>query len=142
MKLFGIVLLAGFVSLICGFVVTSIGSAVMPCFSDKAGCGLGEVYRMLFVPAYVLIAMIGLGIAAIGKKRENALKLAMLVLVLVAVFVVLSGVGSDIMAGRTTGASDLVDASQMSVSYWIVVVVQWLFIRRYLRLRENDLALA
>jgi hypothetical protein len=79
MKLFGMVLLAGFISLICGVAVTSAASSIMPCYSDKAGCGMGEAYRLLFVPGYVLLAMIGFGIAAPGKHRERALKLAMLV---------------------------------------------------------------
>jgi O-antigen ligase len=138
MKLFGMVLLAGFISLICGVAVTSAASSIMPCYSDKAGCGMGEAYRLLVVPGYALFAMIGFGIAAPGKYRERALKLAMLVLVLVAVFVIALGMASDANSGRSPNAGDLIDAVQMSVSYWVVVIVQWLMLRRYLRLREAE----
>ncbi len=81
--------------------------------------------------------MIGFGIAAPGKHRERALKLAMLVLVLVAVFVIALGMASDANSGRSPNAGDLIDAVQMSVSYWVVVIVQWLMLR-YLRLREAE----
>jgi O-antigen ligase len=142
MKLFGTILLAGIISLFCGLVATLALSAVTPCFSDKAGCGLGEAYRLFFVPGCVLLAMIGLGISAAGKSREHALKLTMLVLLLVAIFLVVLAVGSDLSAGRTTSKGDLADAMQATISYSVVVIAQWFLIRRYLRWRELQRAAA
>jgi O-antigen ligase len=142
MKLFGTILLAGIISLLGGLVATLALSAVTPCFSDKAGCGLGEVYRLFFVPGYVLLAMIGLGISAAGRNREHALKLTMFVLLLVAIFLVVLAVGSDLSAGRTTSKGDLADAMQATISYSVVVIAQWFLIRRYLRWRELQRAAA
>jgi O-antigen ligase len=142
MKLFGTILLAGIISLFCGLVATLALSAATPCFSDKAGCGLGEAYRLFFVPGYVLLAMIGLGISAAGKNREHALKLTMFVLLLVAFFLVVLAVGSDLSAGRTTSKGDLADAMQATISYSVVVIAQWFLIRRYLRWRELQRAAA
>jgi uncharacterized membrane protein len=136
MKLFGTILLAGIISLFCGLAATLALSAVTPCFNDKAGCGLGEVYRLFFVPGYVLLAMIGLGISAAGRNREHALTLTMFVLLLVAIFLVVLAVGSDLSAGRTTSKGDLADAIQATISYSVVVIAQWFLIRRYLRWRE------
>jgi hypothetical protein len=136
MKLFGTILFAGIISLLCGVAATLALSAVTPCFSEKAGCGLGEAYRLFFVPGYVLLAMIGLGISAAGRNRENALKLTMFALLLVAIFLVVFAVGSDLSAGRTTSKGDLADAMQATISYSVVVIAQWFLIRRYLRWRE------
>jgi len=88
------------------------------------------------VPGYVLLAMIGLGISAAGRNREHALTLTMFVLLLVAIFLVVLAVGSDLSAGRTTSKGDLADAMQATISYSVVVIAQWFLIRRYLRWRE------
>lgn len=137
MKLLGVILLAGLLSLIVGVGVTAAGSAVAPCYSDKAGCGMGEAYRLFLVPAYVVVAMIAFGISAAGKNRERPLWLTFITLALVAVFLFLFAIGSDISSSRRTTASDVSDALQATASYWAVLFVQWRLIRDFLRRRDD-----
>ena len=138
MKLFGVILLAGLLSLIVGIGVTAAGSAIAPCYSDNAGCGMGEAYRLFFVPVYVIVAMIAFGISSAGKNRERPLWLTFITLALVAVFLFLFAIGADMTSGRSTTMSDVSDALQAAVSYWAVIVVQWRLIRDYLRRREAE----
>jgi hypothetical protein len=135
MKLFGVILLAGLISFIVGFGVTIAGSALLPCYSDKAGCGMGDAYRIFFVPVYVLAGMIGFGISAPGKARERPLKLTMMTLILASVFLGLFAVASDVSKGRSTSIAGLLEMIQLMSAFWVVIVVQWWVIRRYLRRR-------
>ena len=137
MKLFGVICLAGLLSLIVGIGVTAAGSAIAPCYSDKAGCGMGEAYRLFVVPVYALVAMIAFWISAAGKNRERPLWLTLITLALVAVFLFLFAIGSDLSSGRSTTMSDVSEALQAAVSYWVVIFVQWRLIRDYLRRRDN-----
>jgi len=132
MKLFGTILLAGLVSLIAGLAVTAVLSAVLPCHSDKAGCGLGEAYRLFFVPAEALAGMIAFGLAAFGKSRERPLKLTMITLVLAAVFLMLFAIGADATSGNVSW-SGIVEMVQVLAAFVGVIVVQWLVIRAHLR---------
>lgn len=136
MRLFFTILLAGAISFFVGFGVTYATSALIACRSDAAGCGLGDAYRLLLVPVYVMVAMIAFGIAAAGKPRERPLLLTMLTLVLVAVFLVMFAVASDMQSGRATQIADVLEAFQLAITYWTVVVVQWLLIRAYVRKRD------
>lgn len=136
MKLFGVVLLAGLLSLIVGVGVTIGLNAIAPCFSDKAGCGLAEAYRFFFVPGFVLLAMIAFGISAAGKGRERPLWLTLMTLALVPVFLVLFAVGSDVLSGRATTIGDLSDSLLAALAFWSVIFVQWRLICDFLRRRE------
>lgn len=137
MKLFGVICLAGLLSLIVGIGVTAAVSAIAPCYSDKAGCGMGEAYRLFVVPVYAIAGMIGFGISAAGKNRERALWLTLITLALVAVFLFLFAIGADMSSGHSTTMSDASDALQAAVSYWAVILVQWRLIRDYLRRRVS-----
>lgn len=139
MKLFGVVLLAGLLSLIVGVGVTIGLNAIAPCFSDKAGCGMAEAYRFFFVPGFVLLAMIAFGISAAGKGRERPLWLTLMTLALVPVFLVLFAVGSDVLSGRATMIGDLSDSLLAAFAFWSVIFVQWRLIRDFLRRREAAL---
>jgi hypothetical protein len=139
MKLFGVVLLAGLLSLIVGVGVTIGLNAIAPCFSDKAGCGMAEAYRFFFVPGFVLLAMIAFGISAAGKGRERPLWLTLMTLALVPVFLVLFAVGSDVLSGRATMIGDLSDSLLAALAFWSVIFVQWRLIRDFLRRREAAL---
>ena len=136
MKLFGLILLAGLLSLIVGVGVTVALSAIAPCYSDKAGCGMAEAYRLFFVPGFVLLAMIAFGISAAGKNRERPLWLTLVTLALVPVFLVLLAIGSDLSSGRTTSMGDLSDSLLSALAFWAVIFVQWRVIRDFLRRRE------
>jgi len=136
MRLFGVVLLAGLLSLIVGVGVTIALNAVAPCYSDKAGCGMAEAYRLFFVPCFALLAMVAFGISAAGKNRERPLWLTLMTLLLVPVFLFLFAVGSDLASGRGLNRADFSDVLQAAVSFGAVVFVQWRVIRDFLRRRE------
>lgn len=62
---------AALVSLGTGVLATMLGSAVLPCYSDRAGCGMAEAFRLFIVPIDVVVAGIVFGIAAIQKSRRG-----------------------------------------------------------------------
>lgn len=136
MRLFGVILLAGLLSLIVGIGITIAINAVAPCYSDKAGCGMAEAYRLFFVPGFAVLGMVAFGISAAGKKRERPLWLTLITLCLVPVFLFLFAVGSDLSSGRTTSKGDLSDSFLAALAYWSVILVQWRVIRDFLRRRE------
>lgn len=136
MRLFGVVLLAGLLSLIVGVGVTIALNAMAPCYSDKAGCGMAEAYRFFFVPGFALLGMVAFGISAAGKSRERPLWLTLITLLLVPVFLFLFAVGSDLSSGRTTSKGDIADSLLAALAYLSVIFVQWRIIRDFLRRRE------
>lgn len=138
MKLFGAIILAGVISFFAGLIVTLIGSWIIPCGSDKAGCGMGDAYRIFFVPLYAIAGMIAFGISAPGKSRERPLKLTMLTLVLVSVFLAVFAIGSDLDNGRPVRLGTLLELLQMLLPFWAVVLVQWRIIRGFVL--ERDVA--
>ncbi len=138
MKLFGAIILAGVISFFAGLIVTVIGSWIIPCGSDKAGCGMGDAYRIFFVPLYAIAGMIAFGISAPGKSRERPLKLTMLTLVLVSVFLAVFAIGSDLDNGRPVRLGTLLELLQMLLPFWAVVLVQWRIIRGFVL--ERDVA--
>jgi len=142
MRLFGVVLLAGLLSLIVGVGVTIVLNAVAPCYSDKAGCGMAEAYRFVFVPGFVLLGMVAFGISAAGKNRARPLWLTLITLCLVPVFLFLFAVGSDLSSGRTTSQSDISVSLLVALAYLSVIFVQWRLIRDFLRRREAALQAA
>lgn len=142
MRLFGVVLLAGLLSLIVGVGATIVLNAIAPCYSDKAGCGMAEAYRFFFVPGFALLGMIAFGISAAGKTRERPLWLTLITLCLVPVFLFLLAVGSDLSSGRTTSKSDMSDSLLAALAFWSVILVQWRVIRDFLRRREAALQAA
>ncbi len=137
MKLFGAIILAGVISFFAGLIVTLIGSWIIPCGSDKAGCGMGDAYRLFFVPVYTIAGMIAFGISAPGKSRERPLKLTMLTLVLVSVFLAVFAIGSDLDNGRPVRLGTLLELLQMLLPFWAVVLVQWRIIRGFVLERET-----
>lgn len=136
MRLFGVVLLAGLLSLIVGVGVTIALNAMAPCYSDKAGCGMAEAYRFFFVPGFALLGMVAFGISAAGKSRERPLWLTLITLLLVPVFLFLFAVGSDLSSGHTTSKGDIADSLLAALAYLSVIFVQWRIIRDFLRRRE------
>ncbi len=132
MRLFGTILLAALASLLGGLALTAVLSAVLPCYSDKAGCGLGDVYRLFFVPVEVLGGMIVFSLAAFGRDRERPIKLAMIALIVAVVGLMLFAWGSDMTSGKLSfGVA--VESVQVAAVAIGVIVVQWLVIRARLR---------
>lgn len=142
MRLFAIILLAGLLSLFVAIAATIAGSALIPCSSDPAGCGMGEAYRIFAIPAYVLIGMIAFGISAPGRDRERTVRITMKVLMLVPVFLIALGFAAGGSAGKTTKGSDILEALQLAVPFWGVVFTQWFVVRDFLRRRELERAAA
>jgi hypothetical protein len=138
MRLVVIVLLAGLLSLFAGLAVTIAGSAVIPCSSDPAGCGMGEAYRVFGVPVYALIAMATFGLSAAGKNREGAVRIAMKVLLLVPLFLIAFSIVADLSAGKPLRSSDMLEALQAAAPVWAVILTQWFVVRDFLRRRAQE----
>lgn len=137
MKLFGVIILAGIVSLFAGLAATIAGSALLPCYSDKAGCGMGDAYRIFFVPLYVIAAMIAFGISAPGVARARPVKLAMITLLLAAGFLCLFGIISDFASGRSVTGASIFEMLQIVSAFAAVVLVQWLMVSNYVQRRDS-----
>ena len=125
MRLFAIILLAALLSLFAGLAATIAGSALIPCSSDPAGCGMGEAYRIFAVPVFVLIGMIAFGFTAPGRNRERAVRVTMKVLLLVPVFLIAFGLVADASSGKSTKSSDILEGLQLAVPFWGVILMQW-----------------
>jgi peptidoglycan/LPS O-acetylase OafA/YrhL len=115
-----------------GIALTAFLSAVLPCYSDKAGCGLGEAYRLFFVPVEVLVGMIVFSLSAFGKNRERPVKLTMLTLVMAMALLMLFAWGSDITSGNFS-LKGVVETVEVLAVVIAVIIVQWLVIRAHLR---------
>lgn len=136
MKLVGVIILAGIVSLFAGLAATIAGSALLPCYSDKAGCGMGDAYRVFFVPLYVIAGMIAFGIAAPGVGRERAVKLAMFTVLLAGVFLCLFAIISDLTSGRSLTGGTIFEMLQIMSAFAVVILAQWVMIGNYVRRRD------
>lgn len=136
MKLVGVIILAGIVSLFAGLAVTIAGSALLPCYSDKAGCGMGDAYRIFFVPLYVIAGMIAFGFSAPGIAREQPVKRAMYTLLLAGVFLCLFSIVSDLTSGRSLTSGTVSEMIQIMSAFAAVIVTQWLMIGNYVRRRQ------
>jgi hypothetical protein len=82
MRLFLIVILGGVLSFAAGLGVTLFASRVLPCFDDAASCRMGEVYGVVGTTVYAPVAMIAFGLALLMSRREPAIGIALLVLLL------------------------------------------------------------
>jgi hypothetical protein len=138
MRLLVIILLAGLLSLFAGLAVTIAGSALIPCSSDPAGCGMGEAYRVFGVPLYALAAMVVFGIAAAGKDRQRAVRIAMKVMLLVPLFLIGFTVVADFSAGKAPRKADVLEAVQAAAPVWAVVLTQWFVVRDFIRRRAQE----
>ena len=137
MKLFGVIILAGVISLFAGLAATIAGSALLPCYSDKAGCGMGDAYRIFFVPLYAIAGMIAFGISAPGVARVRAVKLAMITLLLAAVFLCLFAIISDLSSRGSVANATIFEMLQIVSAFAVVILTQWLMVNNYVQRRDS-----
>ena len=134
MRLFLVILLAGAVSIGAG-IGAEVLTSYLPNNDDPAGRGLGEVFRIGFVLAYAVVAMVALGISARALNREHVLKITMLVLCALPLMVSFLGCANDLShrAGFYEIRGQIVSVIQIVLPLWIMVAVQWLILRHYMR---------
>jgi hypothetical protein len=101
---------------------------------------MGEAYRVFILPLCVVIGMIAFGVSAPGNSRERAVRMTMKVLMLVPVFLIAFGLAADFVEGKMPRSADVLEALQLAVPFWAVVVTQWLVVRGFLRRRELERA--
>lgn len=122
------IFVAAFLSLVVGIVVAMLGSAMLPCFSDSAGCGMAEAFRLFVVPIEVIVVSIVLGISTIRRSRK-ILKLAMWSLCFAGALLPVLTLGFDTGPRRFR---NFIELSQLAVPFLAVVVSQWLVLHRHL----------
>jgi hypothetical protein len=122
------IFVAAFVSLMVGIAVSMLSTEMLPCFSDRAGCGMAGAFRLFVVPVEVIVVSIVLGISAIRRSRK-ILKLAMWSLCFAGalLLVLVPGFGQGPSAFR-----NFIELSQLAVPFLAVVVSQWLVLHRHL----------
>ncbi len=135
MQLLVAVILAGLASLGAGLLVAIGTSELLPCYEDRASCGLGEFFGVFGVCLYAPIAMLAYGLTFLGSQTEEAIKKTMLWL--------LAAVGGFMVFGlivrlRSGGVlfdirRDYLGFLQFYVPLALVPVLQWLALRWYLR---------
>jgi hypothetical protein len=138
MKLVAVFLLAVVVSLAAGLAITALASAVIPCGNDKAGCGLGEAYRLVFVPFFAVLALIVFAIAAALRSQSRAVRMAMMGLFALPLLYLVFAVGADQNSGRSTKLADVIEWFQVAVAFCTVVAVQGGIVDYYLRHRASS----
>lgn len=131
MKLFGMIILAGIVSALVGGGVTLLESILIAC-RTPAGCGFSEVHRVILVPIYMVLGMAVFAVAATRPQWSKAMFYALRLLVLIPVLLVVVGLAADAAPGAKTKQMDILNALQLAVPFWVVIVVQYRVIRRYL----------
>ena len=135
MRLLLIIILASLLSAAGGFAAWYAASAWLPNYDDAAGRGLGEVYRLFFTAAYVLIAMIAFGIVAPGDARERPVNITLAVLLLLPFLIDVAGCVQN--GGSLDVPKEFFSSLQMFLPLWTVVVVQWLVVRCYIRANKG-----
>jgi hypothetical protein len=134
-RLFGVIILAGFLSAAAALAATIVGLQVFICRSDPAGCGMAMAYQVLLVPVYAIAAVIAFGIAMAFANRLRAITVTAFILVGLTVLLFVFGIASDASSGRQTNLSDVVELLQVLIPFWVTVAVQWFAIRFFLQRR-------
>lgn len=135
MKLFGVIIFAGLVSVLISGGVTLVEAVLIAC-ARPAGCGFSEVYRLALVPAYALLAMAVFALAATRTQWGKMMFYAMRLMVLIPVLLVVVGLAADAAPGVKVKQMDILNALQLAVPFWVVIVAQYWIVRRYLDSRR------
>jgi uncharacterized membrane protein len=131
MPLFLIVLLAGALSLGTAISVVYVATHCLPRFDDAASIGMGEVFGIFGSIFYAVVTMLVMGITLWRARSENAIWIAMLVL--------LAPIGAILLIGIAQGGASINLAReaqgllQFVVPLCLTVIVQWFLLRRHLR---------
>jgi hypothetical protein len=131
MRLFLMVLFAGAVSVAAGIAVVYVATHWLPRFDDAASVGMGEVFGILGTIFCTVVTMLVMGITLWRARSENAIWIAMLVLLAPIAGILLIGIiqnGASINLARE--AQGLL---QFIVPLCLTIMVQWFLLRRYLR---------
>ena len=129
MPLLMMALLAGALSLAAGLSLVYVATHWLPRFDDAASVGMGEVFGILGTIFYTVVTMLVMGTTLWRTRSENAIWIAMLVLLTPIAGILLIGItqsGASINLARE-GQGLL----QFIVPLCLTVVVQWFLLRRY-----------
>ena len=124
-------------SFIIGVGAMLASASLVPCRSDKAGCGLGSAYQAFLVPIETVAVAIAMGLALLSARRLNAIRRAALTLVLAPFFVLVLGLASDLYQGRSTQLADILNLLQTALPFCSIVLVQWLLLRGFVLQTEQ-----
>jgi hypothetical protein len=130
MRSAGVFVLAVVASAIAG-AVAYIAVSFLPDWDDAAGRGLGEAFRALSIAAYVILGMILYGFAAWRLNREQHLRRALFILLLVPFLILVLGL-IDNGIHDIHWLREAVGMVQMFTPLWSVALVEWLILHIYL----------
>ena len=134
MRLLLNVIAAGVLSFAVAFGLVYAASHWLPCFDDRAACGLGEVYGTIGTMFYAPLAMIVFGISLWRWSTERAIGIAAVILLAPIVLILLYGM---LLNEAQIRLRELQGALQFFVPLALTVVLQWLMLRGYLRRRAG-----
>jgi hypothetical protein len=129
MRLFLIVLLAGALSAAAAFAVVYLATHGLPRFDDAASIGMGEVFGIIGTSMYAPVAMTVFGATLWRGGRERGIAIAALALLAPIALILLIGMAG----GGRFSMRELQGMLQFVVPLALVVVLQWLVLRTYLR---------
>lgn len=132
MRLFGVIVLAGLLSAGAALAITLAGLQIFTCSSDPAGCGMAMAFQVLAIPIYAVVLTIIFGLVMLFANRLRAIAVTAFILVGLTLVLFVLGLLSDVMSGRETRASDLLELLQMLLPFWAAVAVQWFVVRYFL----------
>jgi hypothetical protein len=127
MRLFLIIVAAGAASLLIGLPLSYAASELLSCYSDPAGCGLGAAFGLIGVFATALISMLVFGLTLLATRKEDAIKLAMILLLVPIAVLLLLGPLHELRATGSINfdlARDVQGLLQFFLPMCLVVIVQ------------------
>jgi ABC-type nitrate/sulfonate/bicarbonate transport system permease component len=134
MRLLLSVIAAGGLSFAVAFGLVYAASHWLPCFDDRAACGLGEVYGTIGTLFYAPLAMIVFGLTLWRWPTERAIGIVALVLLTPIILLLLYGI---LLNEAQIRLRELQGALQFFVPLALTVLVQWFVLRGYLRRRAG-----
>ena len=110
--------------------------SLLPDWNHAAGPGPDDAVRALATMAYVTLSLVLYGLAIWRRDRDRHLKRALHILLLVPSLIVVLGIAQ---AGVQTidWPRETIGVVQMFVPLWIMALVQWLILDRYLSRRTS-----
>lgn len=132
MRLFGVVIGSAVLACFAGLAVTIAFDQLIACRSDQMGCGMGEAYRIFFMPVAAVAVMVVFAVAMLFRNKIRAAGVAAVTLAVLALSTIVLGVGSDLSSGRTTKLDDILELLQVIVPFCAIVATQWFLIRVFL----------
>jgi len=135
MRLLGLILLNAVAALAVGEAFNHVVSEWLPCQGERLACTMDGIAGMVVTAVLAILAMIVLGVIAYARPRVRPLDIAVAALALPIAFLLVVTLQEMVLLrdGWDFTWRQWQKLLQIVVPAALVVVLQWLVLRRYLR---------